>query len=127
MENITSRQLFFIDSLGALVSAILLGLILPLYQEQIGVSASTLYRLSGGASAFFIYSSYCYWVLKRPLAPFLRVIAICNLVYCLITLGIMISLADQIKTLGVLYFGGELVIIIVLAIFELKVAKKESK
>ena len=50
----------------------------------------------------------------------MRAIAIANLLYCGLTLGLVIYLHRELTPLGMLYFGSEIVIIVGLAIVELK-------
>ena len=127
IQRLSSRQLFLIDGIGALASAILLGVVLVGIQDRIGVPTQTLLGLSGMATAFFIYSSVCYWWVRKSLAPFLKAIAICNVVYCLITLGVLVVWMNQLKMLTYVYFISEILIILALVFVELSVANKEIK
>ena len=123
VKSLNPRTLFLIDGLGALVSALLLGVVLVQLESFIGMPIAVLYYLAGAALLFFLYSLSCYWWFPNKWRPFLRAIAIVNLIYCLITLGLTIYFFDQLSFWGLGYFLIEIIIIVVLAIIELKKAK----
>lgn len=118
------KQLFLLDGIGALVSAFSLGVILVQFESYFGMPQRELYFLAIAACFFAIYSFSCYFRLRKNWSPFLRFIAIVNLVYCAITFGLMINLYEKLTTLGLIYFLLELVIIIIIVIIELKTAAK---
>jgi hypothetical protein len=55
-NKISPKNLFLLDSLGALLSAILLGVILVSFENAFGMPQKTLYTLSYTAIIFSIYS-----------------------------------------------------------------------
>ncbi len=126
LDRINPEKLFLIDSIGALVTAFMLGFVLVQFQNIFGVPKDILYILSLIALIYSIYSFVCYLKIKTTWRPFLKGIAIANLTYCLITIGLMISLHSQITYLGILYFSSEVIIILGLVILELKKAAKIS-
>lgn len=119
-------KIFLIDSLGAFVTAILIGLLLTRFQEFIGMPVEILFGLAGIAVFFCIYSLSCYLFLKRNWRPFLKAIAIANLLYCLTTIVLIITLYHQITILGLLYFVGEIIVIGVLVYFELLIINNDT-
>ncbi len=121
LDKITPRNLFLVDSLGALVSAILLGIVLVQLEKVIGMPRQTLFVLAGLALVFFVFSLSNYIFFGKNWRTFLRIIAIVNILYCCITMY-LVFFQHQLTTLGVIYFLGEVIIIVALAIFELKVA-----
>jgi hypothetical protein len=54
---------------------------------------------------------------------FLKIIAFANLFYCFITFGLVIYYFNSITILGIMYFIIEKIIVIPLAVFELKLTK----
>lgn len=119
IRNVTPKQLFLIDALGALVSAIMLGLVLTRFEATFGMPQEELRVLALLASIFFLYSFSCYLRTPANWRPFLRGIAIVNLLYCGLTIGLMVRLHDHITVLGYVYFVSEVMIIVVLARIEL--------
>lgn len=118
------KKLFLIDGMGAIGTASLL-LLLPVFFPGIfGLPDSYTQLLGGIAVCFAVYSLYNY-VRFNPTRwkPFLTVISIANTVYCVISLGILLLHFQQVTTIGWLYFIGEIAIIILLVIWEMKVCK----
>lgn len=118
------KKLFLIDCLGALISAFLLGVVLVLFEEFIGMPKEVLYYLALIACIFAVYSFFCYFHFPNNWQPFMKAIAIANLLYCLTTIGLVIYFYSQLTTLGAMYFLGELAIIIALISLELKTASE---
>lgn len=114
------NRLFLIDSVGALLSTILLGFILVRFENIFGMPANALYLLSFIACIFFIYSLLCYLIKIENWRPYLKIIAIANLLYCCLTLGLIIYLYQKLTIFGLLYFVLEIIIVIILSITELK-------
>ncbi|WP_424961380.1 hypothetical protein [Ekhidna sp.] len=120
IENLSIRKIFLIDSIGALLSAILLGLVLVHYHSLIGMPAHVLRVLAGVALLFMIYSFSCYYVNPVNAKARLRTIAIANLRYCVTTLILMGVYFDELTLLGLTYFMLEILVITFLARFEFK-------
>jgi len=92
IKTITYKKLFLIDSLGALITALILGFVLTSFEDTFGMPAGILYILSLIAFIYSIYSSLCYLLIKTNFILFLKVIAIANLLYCFITIALVICL-----------------------------------
>ncbi len=120
MEN--PKLLFLIDGLGALLSAIMLGVVLVKYQTSFGMPANALYCLAAIAGMFCLYSFYIFLTKPSRWQRFLMIIAIANLQYCILTAGLVIFMYSKLTNLGVIYFVIEIIIVVLLAVFELKVA-----
>lgn len=119
---IPPKKLFLIDSLGALFSALLLGVVLVNFESAFGIPKNVFYFLALIASLFLFYSSLCYFFLKENWKPYLITIAAGNLLYCCLTVGVLFYFYETITVLGMLYFIGEVAVILMLAIVELKSA-----
>jgi hypothetical protein len=128
MDNLTSnpKKLFQIDSLGAFLTAFLLGVILTRYEAHFGMPGKVLYPLSILACVFGVYSMGCYFWVRSHWRPFLKAIALANLVYCLLTIGLVVSLYPLLTILGILYFSGELIVMSVLTYIELSAVSKKT-
>lgn len=122
LSIINPRKLFLADSVGALVSALMLGMVLVKFENVFGVPQKTLYALSFTACIFSIYSFVCFLANMKNWKPYLKFIAIVNLLYCFITLALIIYLCKTLTVLGLTYFVLEIILITILAIIELKTA-----
>jgi len=116
------RQLFLIDGLGALLSAFLLGVVLVQLESIFGIPRNTLYFLAFLPCLFAIYDFYCYFQLKKSFTPFLKAIALINLTYCLISIGLAFYHSEKLTHLGWIYIIVEIIIVLILAYIEWKVA-----
>lgn len=114
------KKLFLIDSLGGLLSALLLGAFIARFENTFGMPPKVLYSLSFIACVYAIYSFVNYWRMRENWKPYMRVIAGANLLYCYLTVGLVIYYYQRLTRLGLTYFLLEIVIIIGLAIMELK-------
>ncbi|MBW1296713.1 hypothetical protein [Aquimarina litoralis] len=120
------KQLFFVDGLGALLTFLSLSVILPLLHNEIGLPIKILYYLSAIAFGFLLYSMSCYFINSNRWRILLRIIAIANLTYCFITIGLLFSYYNDLTIWGLLYFSGEILVILVLVIIELIVANTKT-
>lgn len=123
--NSNPKLIFLIDGFGAILSVFLLGYVLVQVESIIGMPPQTLYILAGIAGVFSIYSFFCSFRITKKWRAFLKVIALANLFYCLITFSLLFYHQSQLTTLGVVYFLLEIAVIVGLAFFELKVAAYE--
>lgn len=112
------KNLFLLDSLGALLSAILLGVALPSFQPIFGMPHKALYGLAALACLFAIYSSWNYIWFRENWRPYLRAIAIINLLYCGLTAAFVVYFRQELTKWGLLYFLLEMLVIIVLVVIE---------
>lgn len=124
--NSNPRNVFLLDGIGALISTFFLGFVLVQLQSYIGMPESTLYILAGLAFCYFIFSSSCYFFLKKNWSPFLRIIAMANLLHVVYTIYLLFSNQQSITNLGFCYFVIEIIIVIWVAYVELKVANQTN-
>lgn len=121
------KKLFLIDSVGALFTAFLLFVVLRNINEYVGMPERILTYLSVIAVCFSIYSTVCFFVIKANWSPFIKGISIANLLYCVLTMGLVIFYYPQLTTIGIAYFLGEIAIIFGLVYIELNVATEIDK
>lgn len=124
LGKIKPRNLFLIDSMGALISAALLGLVLANLEGFFGMPRKVLYPLAFIACGFALYSMLCFLTQPKNWRLYLKIIAIVNLLYCCLTLGLVIERRAELSLWGCLYFVGEVAVVLTLAIVELKMSKK---
>ena len=121
------KRLFLIDSFGAFVTAFFMFAILRTFNEYFGMPKLTLDFLSIIALAFSVYSFCCFFLVSNNWHPFLRTISIANILYCCLTLGLVIYYYPLLTILGVTYFLIEIIIVVVLVFFEINVLKKTEQ
>jgi hypothetical protein len=122
MKIVQSKKLFLADSLGALLSAILLVLVLAKFESIFGMPHTALYVLSVIPCIFSIYSFLCFCINTKNWKPFMKIIAIANLLYCCLTVGLMMYYYQQLSIVGLIYFVLEIIIVTTLSFIELKTA-----
>lgn len=111
------KTIFLIDGLGALLTAFMLGIVLPHLSSLFGTPAHILPPLAMAAVCFAAYSFCCYWGQVSHWG-FLAAIAVANVVYCLITITLVLWYLQQFTWLSILYFLAEVLIVLVLVAFE---------
>lgn len=120
--SLNPTRLFLVDGAGAVLSAFMLGIVLVKLEPIIGMPQEVLFYLALPACFFIVYSFSCYFLTKENWRPFLKFIAIANLIYCLVSICIVIQLYSELTALGVFYFLVEIAIVVFLSSIELKTA-----
>ncbi len=115
---LNAKNIFLIDSIGAFLTGFLLIGVLARFEELFGASPKMLYVLSSIAFVYTIYSFCCYSFLDGNWLPFLKVIAIANLVYCFLTISFVIYSYQELTSLGLSYFLLELFVLSGLIVVE---------
>lgn len=116
------KTLFLIDGVGAVVSAFMLGVVLVSLEPSFGIPASSLYFLATLPLCFAIYDLYCYRRVNSGLGSYLRGIAVVNLLYCCLSMGFALYHSETLTALAWACILTEILIVAVLAMFELRVA-----
>ncbi|HWI19980.1 MAG TPA: hypothetical protein VNT81_19640 [Vicinamibacterales bacterium] len=117
------RTLFLVDGVGALVTAVLIGIVLPGLGEHIGMPGPVLRALALTGAICAAYSLTCAAVQPKRWPRYLQVIAIANAGYCLVTAALLIRFAAALHVLDWLYFVGEIAVVGALVTLELRVAR----
>ena len=121
------KKLFLIDSSGAILTVFFLFVIMRQFDDYFGMPKTVLTYLSVIAFCFCIYSTACFLFLKRRWTPFIRLIGIANLLYCVLTIGLLIKYYPLLTIIGTTYFLIEIVIICGLSYIELNVATRNKE
>ena len=100
-----------------------LGFVLVKLEGLFGIPSSVLYFLASIPIFFVIYDFYCYWK-HLKIGLLLKGIAVLNLVYCCISIGLISYYFNTIKILGWTYIIVEIILIIFLAMIEFRVGEK---
>ena len=120
------KRLFLIDSLGAFLTAFLLSTILPIWQQEFGMPQRVLLPLSIVAFVYALYSACCYFFVQKRWQLFLKIIAIANLLYCCVTILIVIVFFRDLTILGFTYFVVESIVIASLVYVEVFTISKST-
>ena len=121
------KTLFLVDSIGAFITAFILFVIVRPLNEYFGIPIQELTYLSVIAVVFCIYSATCFLFLKDSFTTFIKIIGIANLIYCALTIGLMIKYYPFLTIMGISYFLVEIVIICGLSYVELTVSTRNRE
>jgi hypothetical protein len=121
------QHLFLIDGIGAFVSALFLWCLIVPFESFFGFPAAVAKTLSVIPFIYAIYSLACYFFEKWQRIPFIQVIMAANILYCILSLVLVVVWFDQITLFGLWYFLSEKVIILALVIWEWRVVKQLGK
>lgn len=111
----SAKNIFLIDGIGALITAILLSQLLTRFESFFGMPTQTLWILAIISVLISTYSMTCQFLLKSPFNALFKVIITANIAYCLLTSILIFSNLKSITLFGIAYFLGEIVIILFLA------------
>ncbi|MDX1960673.1 MAG: hypothetical protein SFU98_19025 [Leptospiraceae bacterium] len=118
--------ILLVDSIGGLLTALSIFGIVRTFNEYIGVPKTTLTYLSLLGLLYSVYSMTCFLSFKDNWKPFLSFISKMNLLYCLLTLGLMVYYRETITLLGIVYFVSEIIIISGLSYIEIKMINNQK-
>lgn len=119
------KKIFLIDGAGALLTAITLVFTPVLLPGIFGLPQAQTLLLGSIAVCFAVYSLYNY-VRFNPTRwkLLLRIIALANLAYCLLSLIVLLYFYKQVTVIGWIYFTGEIAIIISLFLWEMNILNR---
>lgn len=115
------KILFVIDAIGAALSAFLLGIVLPKFQTTVGIPSSTLTFLASFPVLFLVFDMFAYKSEVKNIKRNLFLIATLNIFYVAMSIFFLWFHQKDITSLGLVYFIGELVILIALVYLQVKV------
>lgn len=116
------HKLLLVDAAGALLSAFMLGIVLPGFEPFFGIPAATLYVLAILPLGFLLFDLLAYGLGRSNMALCLRIISVLNLLYVLLSIASALLVQDQLKWPGMIYLAGELCLVAWLAVLEWKLA-----
>jgi hypothetical protein len=124
--NLQPRTVFLIDAVGALISVLLLGVILPAFETIVGMPYRVLYLLAGLAGVLFLLSTICFVFAGRKWKLFLVLVALGNIFYCFLTGAAIVWFQSDLTNIGLVYFIAEIAVILSLASLELVYAFRKT-
>lgn len=123
---VTPRTLFLVDGIGALVTALVVGVVLPAFDEYFTMPRPVLHALALTAAVFAAYSLTCAAMRPKRWPGFLRAVAVANAIYCVVTAGCLIYFRVHLSMGDWIYFVGELAVLWALVTLELRVAREAT-
>ncbi len=117
--------IFIVDGIGALLTAFSLGFILVRFEEVFGIPSQALYKLAVIPIIYLGFDIFSYQQGQKHVGRNLTILAVLNLIYCCISLGIGIYHFQVLKIWGWLYIFNEIIIIVILSMFEIRVGREE--
>ncbi|MCC7466219.1 MAG: hypothetical protein IT261_08125 [Saprospiraceae bacterium] len=121
-HSLNDRKIVLVDAIGAIVSAI--SLLIPyLFEEVFGMPKSTVTMFMAIAIAYSVYSSTVYFSNTEKWKFYLTIIALLNIGYCLFTGYHIFKNLNTITIFGHVYFSVEILIILTLSVFELRLSR----
>ena len=120
------KKLFLIDGFGAILSSFLLGVVLVKFEQILGIPPPVLYFLAIIPIFFVVYDFFCFQK-HNKIGLLLKGIAVLNLVYCCISIGLIFYHFSTVTILGWAYIIVDVVVITFIAMIEFRLGKKLSK
>ncbi len=115
------RLIFLIDTIGAALSMLYSFLIACFFQNYFGLSVSWWLLLSGFAMGILVYSAFCFFTVPKNKITRLSIIITNNILYELLSIGLLIFKYNSLTLLGLCYLMIELLILSLIILLELKV------
>jgi hypothetical protein len=126
MVMISYRNIFLVDGLGAMMSALFLWIMTGRLYPYAGMPVPVLNGLAIIAACFCVYSMTCFFLAGHRWKPFLRAITTLNLLYCLTTIACLVWYWNLLKTPGKIYLILEILVILALVYVEIMLVRRGS-
>lgn len=120
ISNWSPRTMFLADSIGAILTASTIGIVLPYFNEYFGVELRHLYFLAAYVSVLFVYSFSIFLFKPSKWTLLLKIIALANFSYCVNTLKLVYEYHSRLTNLAIVYFVIESLLIMGIAAIEWK-------
>jgi hypothetical protein len=108
------RTIFLVDGLGALLSTLLL-FVIAYYEGVFGMPPDVLHQLMPVTTVFTAYSLATYFLNPGRWKRYLEIIAVANILYCCLTMALLVYYFDHLTKIGVTYFLAEVFLILLLS------------
>lgn len=121
--RVSPKQMFLIDGIGAVLTALCLGVVLPLFHEHIGLPKEVLIAMGGAGVFYGIYSFSCFFFIRSRYVASLKLLILANLLYCVASAAVVTFYVEQMTLLGLGYFALEVLVILGVVFLEMNVLK----
>lgn len=120
------RTIFLFDGLGAILSFLLTGFLLPLFSNVIGIPPKILYVLAAFPFVYGIFSFSCYGLAKERKPWMLLSIILANIFYSILS-GALVLTYNGITVWGRGFLLIEIIVIMIVVALEWNIYKKHFK
>ncbi len=134
MWNNITKNIFFIDAIGALITAILVLFLVGGLPSFFGLEPKICKILGLIALGFFAYSLINHFLIpkSRYFVKRLTIISILNLLYAFVTFSLVFGILkigskSELTTMGKLYFIGEIIVVLIIVGIELRIVLEKKK
>ncbi len=118
--KVNRKNIFLIDGIGAFLSSLFSGLILPLFSDKLGIPPWLLYGMAIIAATFCLYSLSIHFKSKTYRPEFLMAIILANFTYCIFS-TILIIFWPGITFYGKLVLAYEAIVVLGVIAIEIRV------
>ena len=116
------QKIFLVDAIGAMISVF--SLLIPYsFEKLFGMPKSAVSIFISIAIVCSIYSTTIYLTKTKNWKLYLTIIALFNISYCIFTVYHIFKNFNTITLYGYLYFVAEILIILTLSIYELRLSR----
>lgn len=126
----TAKNIFLIDGFGALITAGLLSQVLARFEDFFGMPKPTIWALAFIALGFAFYSFSAFsaqFFSRSAYRKLLKGIIFGNIAYCLLTGVLVFYHFSSLTVFGLLYFGGEITVVLALVKKEFDLVKQNQR
>jgi hypothetical protein len=116
------NKAFLIDGIGAAISAILLLTLIVPFEPFFGFPSAVAGKLAALPLVFCMYSLTCHFTTTTTSPILLKIIATGNLLYCLLSITLVIYFFQKLTIFGIIYFIIEKTVVVPLALWEWRIA-----
>jgi hypothetical protein len=124
---IQPKNVFLIDGAGAFLSALLLWCLIAPFESFFGFPGDIAKSLAVLPVMYAVYSLCCQVFVKSEQTIFIKIIIAANLLYCILSLVLVVFYFDRITIFGLWYFLSEKVIVLALVMREWKIVQQIHK
>lgn len=120
--KLNEKNIFLLDGIGAVSSAVFTGMLLPEVTEMLGLPVTLLRGLAVVPVTFCVYSFCIYWLVPKTKPWMLMAIILANLFYCVVS-GVLVFAVDTITLVGRLLLALEISVVLAVVWVEYSVYK----
>lgn len=125
LTHLSGKNIFLFDAVGASLSLVLTGGVLPVLSPMIGISKSVLYVLALFPFTYGLYSSICYKLQTRK--PWmLLALVLANSFYGILSISLMLTCVG-ITLWGYLFLSAEILVLLGVIMVEWSVYRREPR
>ena len=124
--KISPRNVFLFDGIGAMAS-LTFHLIIAFCESIFGMPIQAVLALAIFPVLLMPFSFFHFFRFPQDWKPILKIIISSNLIFCIVSIGVVAYYFDLLTSLGLIYFIGEVIVVLTLvALVELPTLKSSA-